>query len=180
MELAARLKDGETLGDRVMKVNHAGEHGAISIYRGQLLVCRVTAPQLMSELRDFLDHEYRHREIFARELQRRAKHRCRSYHLCGVGGFILGIATGLCGPSAVASTTAAVENVVLQHLSAQLRQLRDVDSKAYQAISSIVDDEQSHHDRSALRYRQGSFWPRVISPVVATATEAVIWLGMRL
>jgi len=41
MELAASLKSGETVGDRVMKVNHAGEHGAINIYRGQLLVCRL-------------------------------------------------------------------------------------------------------------------------------------------
>jgi ubiquinone biosynthesis monooxygenase Coq7 len=180
MEVVARLKYGETLGDRVIKVNHAGEHGAINIYRGQLLVCRVTAPQLVSELRDFLEHEYRHREIFVRELQRRAKRRCRSYHLCGVGGLILGIVTGLCGPSAVASTTTAVENVVLQHLNTQLRQLRDVDSEAYQGIFSIVEDERSHQDRAALRYRQGSFWPRVISPVVAAATEAVIWLGMRL
>jgi hypothetical protein len=39
MELIARLSHDETLGDRVLKVNHAGEHGAVNIYRGQRLAC---------------------------------------------------------------------------------------------------------------------------------------------
>jgi ubiquinone biosynthesis monooxygenase Coq7 len=33
MEVTARLAADETLGDRVIKVNHAGEHGAVNIYR---------------------------------------------------------------------------------------------------------------------------------------------------
>src|SRR5215210_4119398 len=180
MGLVARLKRAETLGDRIVKVNHAGEHGAINIYRGQLLVSRLTAPALVSELRGFLAHECRHREVFAGELERRRKGRCRSYHLCGVGGFILGVVTGLCGQSAVAATTVAVEREVLRHLDAQLIQLRDSDPQAFEAVSSIVADERLHHDQAALESRQGSSWPRIIMPVVSSATEAVIWLGMRL
>jgi ubiquinone biosynthesis monooxygenase Coq7 len=37
MEVIARLAADESLGDRVIKVNHAGEHGAVNIYRAQLL-----------------------------------------------------------------------------------------------------------------------------------------------
>jgi ubiquinone biosynthesis monooxygenase Coq7 len=40
MAIAARLKPDETLGDRVMKVDHAGEHGALCIYRAQLWLAR--------------------------------------------------------------------------------------------------------------------------------------------
>jgi 3-demethoxyubiquinol 3-hydroxylase len=51
-----------------MKVVHAGEHGAVNIYRAQLLACRWRSSDITSELREFLDHEMRHREIFAAEL----------------------------------------------------------------------------------------------------------------
>ncbi len=114
-----------------MKVDHAGEHGAVNIYRAQLFACRWRRPDITSELREFLDHEMRHREIFAAELIRRGRPRCRSYHLCGLGGFALGLITGICGRASIAATV-------------------------------------------------GVFWPGVLLPVVSWATEAVIWLGMRL
>src|SRR5882672_10449042 len=120
MELIARLDPGESLGDRVLKVNHAGEHGAVNIYRGQALACRLRAPSLISSLREFQGHEEGHRALFWAELQRRGRRRCRSYHICGVGGFFLGAITGVLGPSAVAATTVAVERVVLRHLESQL------------------------------------------------------------
>ena len=70
MEVIARLAADESLGDRVMKVDHAGEHGAVNIYRAQLLACRWRRSDITSELRDFLDHEMRHRAVFAAELMR--------------------------------------------------------------------------------------------------------------
>jgi ubiquinone biosynthesis monooxygenase Coq7 len=108
------------LGDRIIKVNHAGEHGAIGIYSGQILMARLTAPKMLTALREFRSHEQRHRAILAAVLERRGCRRCRSYWLCGVGGFVLGAITGLLGSSAIAATTAAVEGVVLQHLEHQL------------------------------------------------------------
>jgi 3-demethoxyubiquinol 3-hydroxylase len=178
MEIAARLKADESLADRILKVNHAGEHGAVNIYRGQALVCR--SPQLLEELREFQSHEERHRALFWAELQSRGKRRCRSYLLCGAGGFFLGLITGLLGPSAVAATTVAVERVVLRHLAAQLEVLERLDAKAHAAVVAIVHEEREHHDRAALEARQGGWWPRVLMPIVSASTEMVIWLGMRL
>ncbi len=90
MEVIARLTADETLGDPIIKVNHAGEHGAVNIYRAQLLASWWRKSNLESELREFLEHEKRHRAIFAAELARRRRRRCRSYWLCGIGGFVLG------------------------------------------------------------------------------------------
>ena len=84
--------------DRILKVNHAGEHGAVNIYRGQRLVCFWRDAQLKRELEEFRAHEERHRAIFAAELERRGVRRCRSYWLCGAGGLLLGLTTGICGP----------------------------------------------------------------------------------
>jgi ubiquinone biosynthesis monooxygenase Coq7 len=164
----------------VLKVNHAGENGAVNIYAGQIAVARWTARNLVEELREFRSHEEKHRSVFLRELERRGVRRCRSYMLCGIGGYVLGLLTALLGRSAIAATTVAVEKVVLEHLREQLRILQGHDQEAVAAIKSIVAEEQEHHDRSAVHARQGKFWPRLLSPVVSVSTESVIWLGMRL
>ncbi|TBR39486.1 MULTISPECIES: demethoxyubiquinone hydroxylase family protein [Dyella] len=163
----------------MLKVDHAGEFGAICIYTGQIGVARVRAPHLVSELTEFREHERRHRAIFAAELQRRGQRRCRSYALCGIGGWVLGVVTGLLGPSAIAATTAAVESVVLRHLEEQQRHLLGVDDDALRAISSIVEEERLHHDQALTQVAKQSAWFRMIYPVVAASTECVIWLGMR-
>lgn len=168
------------VGGRILKVDHAGEQGAVNIYRAQILAARFTAPALVPQLREFKSHEERHRAVFATELQRRGVRRCRSYWLCGIGGWVLGLVTGLLGRHAIATTTVAVERVVLRHLEAQLRELAGQDEAAVAAIAQIVDEERQHHDQSAAHLEPGRFWSRLLSPVVAASTESVIWLGMRL
>jgi len=180
MDITARLNPGESLGNRILKVNHAGEHGAVNIYRGQALASTWRPSAIRDELRTFQAHEERHRSLFWAEMQRRGVRRCRSYHLCGIGGWLLGLTTGVLGPSAVAATTVAVESVVLRHLEGQLRALRDTDPEAHAAVQAIVREEREHHDRAALESRQGAFWPRIVRPVVSGTTEFVIWVGMRI
>lgn len=170
----------KSFAERVLKVNHAGENGAVNIYAGQLVFGRRTAPSMVQELQEFMAHEVSHREIFATELQRRGTRRCRSFVLCGVGGYALGLITGLFGRAAIAATTVAVERVVLAHLREQLRELEGNDAEAVAAISRIVADEQAHHDRSAAQAAQRKIWPALLSPIVAASTQSVIWLGMRL
>ncbi len=168
------------LGGRFIKVDHAGEHGAVCIYTGQILMARFTAPDLVAELKEFRTHELRHREIFRQELLRRGRPRCRSYWLCGLGGLALGLITGLLGAGAIAATTVAVESVVLRHLEHQISVLQASDPLGVVAISAIVADERAHHDRSLVHARASRFWLVVLSPIVSAATEAVIWTGMRL
>jgi 3-demethoxyubiquinol 3-hydroxylase len=168
------------LGDRIIKVDHAGEHGAVNIYTGQIFMARFTAPDMVGELTEFRSHELRHRTIFHDELQRRGRRRCRSYWMCGLGGRVLGLITGLLGRNAIAATTVAVEHVVLRHLEHQLATLRDHDAAAANAISAIVSEEQQHHDQSVAHVVTGTFWTRLLTPIVSASTEAVIWMGMRL
>ncbi|WP_426339205.1 demethoxyubiquinone hydroxylase family protein [Pseudoduganella sp. S-14] len=167
------------LAGRFLKVNHAGEHGAVNIYAGQIFMARLTARSMVAELIEFKSHEERHRAIFWSELQRRNRPRCKSYWLCGMGGFILGLVTGAFGRRAIAATTVAVERVVLRHLEQQLALLSDKDEMASQAIASIVTEERQHHDQSATHIALDRFWSRILSPIVSAATEAVIWIGMR-
>lgn len=180
MLMFARLAQGETLGDRIMKVDHAGELGAVCVYRAQRWAARWRAPEMVTELDEFLSHERAHRALFEAELLRRGRPRCRSFALCATGGFVLGILTGLAGRQAIAATTVAIERVVLRHIHEQVRALEGVDDRAAATLRHILVDEQDHHDRSAERVDRTTLWARVIDPLVTQATEAVIWLGMRL
>lgn len=168
------------LGNRILKVDHAGEQGAICIYRAQRAVAYLTAPGMREHLADFLTHEKRHRSIFGAALMRRGLPRCRSYWLCSLGGYVLGFITGLLGQRAIAATTIAVEATVLRHLADQQRELTDIDPEAAAIVASIIEDEQIHHDRSLDRMETDTAWLRALRSVVAKATESVIWLGKRL
>jgi len=180
MSLTARLASGETLGDRVMKVDHAGEHGAICIYRAQRWMARWRAPDMVAEIDGFLRHERRHRDIFGGELARRGRARCRSFLTCGLGGFVMGSVTGLVGRHAIAATTLAIETVVLRHMHEQIKSLEGIDPHAVAALRDVIADEQAHHDASESRLGRHTIWSAVLNPVIAASTEAVIWLGMRL
>jgi ubiquinone biosynthesis monooxygenase Coq7 len=82
---------------------------------------------MVDEIEHFLAHELRHRALFQAELSRRGIRRCRSYHLCGLGGLTLGLVTGVIGARAIALTTEAVESIVLRHLEHQQRELGALD-----------------------------------------------------
>ena len=63
---------------------HSRRKGGISRW-----FARWRAPDMVDELSGFLAHERRHRDLFGAELARRGRRRCRSWHLCGLGGFAL-------------------------------------------------------------------------------------------
>jgi ubiquinone biosynthesis monooxygenase Coq7 len=94
-------------------------------------------------------------------------------------GYALGLVTGLCGRASIAATTVAVEGVVLRHLEVQLAALRGVDDAAgCYRIHTCVRAISSRQGR--IGASQGVFWPNILRPIVGAATEAVIWLGMKL
>lgn len=180
MATVANLKAGESLGDRILKVDHAGEHGAICVYSAQRWIARWRAPDMVDELGDFLDHERGHRALFLTQLESRGIRRCRSYHFCAIGGLALGAVTGLLGKNAIAATTVAIERVVLRHLKEQVAALETSDAAAANTLNLIISEEQEHHDQSATHLPTNSWWSKTIGPIVSASTELVIWLGMRL
>lgn len=169
------------LGNRILKVNHAGEHGAVNIYAAQIWMANWLRPSLVDQLKEFKAHEENHRRIFAEILQQRNVPRCASYHLCGVGGYFLGAVSVILGQSAVFATTVAVEHVVLMHLCDQINILHN-DPQAIAAIEQIVADEQHHHDQSLAQLNATSerHMMKPLMALVRWATESVIWLGMKL
>ena len=180
MDPATNIPASSALGNRILKVDHAGEQGAICVYRAQWLVAGMTAPSMREQLADFLIHEKRHRSIFGAALMQRGLARCRSYALCSAGGYVLGTLTALMGRKAIAATTIAIESVVLRHLAEQRIELATIDPDTAALIASIIEDEQQHHDRSLDHIDIDNGLLRALRFIVTRATEAVIWMGMKL
>ena len=175
----AKLRPAQTISEKMIKVDHAGENGAVNIYRAQRLVARVRSPSLLDQLAHFQSHEEAHRLQFESYLQANGIRRCVSYHLCGIGGFALGIVSGIVGPSAVMATTFAVENVVLEHLQTQSTFLKKNDIAAYDCVRAIIVDEQEHHDHAFENLDANQIQNSIWIKIVKFCTESVIGFGMR-
>jgi ubiquinone biosynthesis monooxygenase Coq7 len=163
----------------IIKVDHAGEFGAIGIYQAQRLVARWRTPNLVPMLTDLLEYERAHYALFDNHVRQRGVRRCRVFPLWRAGGWVLGATTAVFGRSAIAACTEAVESVVVAHLRQQIGYLRDTEPELAADIASILAEEEGHRD-IARNYRIGWFGRRIIAPVVRVSTETCICLSMRL
>lgn len=71
---------------RIVKVNHAGEHGAIQIYSAQIAVARWLYPDIVATLSEMLGHETEHRAKFRAAMHARLARPCRIMSLWSIGG----------------------------------------------------------------------------------------------
>jgi len=173
------LRPAKSIAEKMIKVDHTGENGAVNIYRAQRLTSHIRARYLIPQLREFQSHEEEHRDIFKTRLNEMGIRQCVSYHLSGIGGFVLGFITGLVGPSAIAATTYAVEDVVLTHLEHQMPYLQETDPDSYDAVRQIYDDEMAHHETAEVQMQQDKILTKILILVVKLCTEGVIRFGMR-
>lgn len=130
-------------------------------------------------LEGFLKDEERHLKVFWNEIQRRQGVKCKSYWLCGLGGYFMGFLSALLGKPGVMACTWAVEAVVTDHLHNQLTYLDDIgDREAYDAVQSILKDEQHHRD-TGLNEGGKNLLFAPFRFAISMFTEGVIRFGMR-
>ena len=166
-----------SIAARILRVNHGGEHGAISIYSAQILAARLRAPDLLPFLREALDHERSHRRRFRALMPTREAKPCRLMWIWAVGGAVLGLITGVLGREAILACTEAVEETVHRHLDDQIRWATGRDEGMRQVIDDIRVEEMAHI-RYAVDERTGSGY-RWLERLISAATETLIWLSTR-
>lgn len=165
---------------KILKVNHAGEFGAINIYRSQIFICKLFMKDLVPLLSEFLEDEKRHMEVFWTEIRARKGVKCKSFYLCGLGGYAMGIISSLLGRKGIMACTWAVESVVINHLRGQLLYLQGRgDGAAYEAVFSILQDEENHRDTGFLHGGAGNMWYQPLRCCISAFTEVIIRFGMR-
>lgn len=162
---------------RIVKVNHAGEHGAIRIYKAQLYLARHFYEDLVPFLEKTLSHEQVHCVRFQSAMPERGARPCRTMSLWSSGGYILGFATAAFGRQAVMICTEAVESTVHRHLGDQLSYLETRDQELYDIINAIRSEEIAHRDYATSRITSRTLSKRLLASLIVAATEIVIWLS---
>jgi 3-demethoxyubiquinol 3-hydroxylase len=162
---------------RILKVNHAGEYGAIRIYRAQLWLARRLYPDIVAFLQETLSHEIQHCAMFRNAMRPRNTGPCRAMILWGNGGFVLGLLTALLGRKGVWICTAAVEATVHRHMEEQLGFLLGRDPELHGLISTIQEQELMHLRHAEQGMAKNVARGGALSAIIAATTEVLIWLS---
>ncbi len=164
---------------RILRVNHSGEHGAVAIYSSQVNRARIHYPDILPWLEETLEHELRHREAFLTVMPSRGAKPCRAMFVWRSGGAVLGVITGMFGKSAVMVCTAAVERTVHRHLVEQIEYLDRADQELAVLVKDILREEDAHLEMAERHHDSSRFLARVLSAIIACATEVLIFLSTR-
>lgn len=162
---------------RILRVDHAGEHGAMAIYSAQLARARRKHPDLVPWLEETLGHETRHRAAFRTAMDERGIRPCGALAIWSVGGGVLGVTTAVFGKTGVYICTAAVERTVRRHLKEQANYLDAEDPSLASLVLDILVEEEQHLAHAEHRHDPSSLGATALSNAVAAATEILIWLS---
>ncbi len=131
--------------EQMIRVDQAGEYGATRIYAGQLAVMGTRAA-LAGEVRHMAEQEAEHLARFNALVAQRGVRPTALQPFWHVAGFALGAATALIGPKAAMACTAAVEEEIDRHYTAQLEDLGTDDPELSGVIEAFRADEREHRE----------------------------------
>ena len=141
--------------EEFIRVDHAGERGAVKIYEGQLLALNtlVKNESLKKTIEEMKIHEKEHCEFFEKEIQKRNIEPTKFLPLWDLLGVGLGFGSTLLGKKAAMLCTASVEEVIDEHYQSQINQLGSNEKNLKKKIIKFIKDELHHKD---IAYEKGA------------------------
>ena len=138
-----------------IRVDHAGERGAVKIYEGQLLALNtiVKNDDLKKKIEDMKEHETEHCQFFENEIKKRNIEPTKFLPLWDLLGVGLGFGSTLLGKKAAMLCTASVEEVIDKHYLDQINQLGPDEEELKNKITKFRQDELDHKD---IAYEEGA------------------------
>ena len=138
-----------------IRVDHAGERGAIKIYEGQLLALNtfVKDDNLKKKIEEMKIHEKEHCDFFENEIKKRNIEPTKFLPLWDILGVGLGFSSTMLGKKAAMLCTASVEEVIDEHYSNQIKELKNDEKKLKEKIIKFRADELLHKD---MAYAEGA------------------------
>ena len=138
-----------------IRVDHAGERGAIKIYEGQLLALNtfIKNDNLKKKIEEMKIHEKEHCDYFETEIKKRNIEPTKFLPLWDILGVGLGFGSTILGKKAAMLCTASVEEVIQEHYSNQINQLESDEKKLKEKIIKFREDELHHKN---IAYDEGA------------------------
>ena len=124
---------------RALRVDHAGDFGAVRIYEGQLSVIKDGTHE--EKIRDMANQQRKHLKIFQSLLVKNKVRPTFLYPVWHVAGFAMGAGTALLGEKAAMACTVAVEEVIEKHYIRQISLLEDSEPELCEILSRFLQDE---------------------------------------
>ena len=141
--------------EEFIRVDHAGERGAVKIYEGQLLALNtfVKDDSLKKTIEEMKVHEKEHCDFFENEIKKRKINPTKLLPLWDLLGVGLGFGSTLLGKKAAMLCTASVEEVIDEHYLSQIKQLGNDEKNLKKKITKFRQDELNHKD---IAYEKGA------------------------
>ena len=172
----------EQMVARMIRVDHAGEYGAVRIYAGQLAVlgAQTRCTPAAETIAEMAEREEHHLEAFDRLMIERRVRPTLLSPLWHVAGFALGAGTALIGAKAAMACTVAVEEVIEEHYQRQAERLGEDETELRQVIEEFRAEEAQHRE-TALEHgaRQAPGYDPLVRAIKA-GSKLAIWLSERI
>lgn len=168
--------------EEMIRVDHAGEFGAVQIYRGQLAVferigARSHAARVIGEMEA---GEQEHLRTFDRLIAERGVRPTLMAPVWRVAGFSLGAVTALMGERAAHACTEAVESVIEDHYASQSARLGESDPELKGVIDRFREDEIGHkHTAIGQGAHEAPGYP-VLSALIRLGCRAAIRISEKI
>ena len=166
------------LVDRMIRVDHAGEFGAARIYDGQLAVFGGTPNEKV--IRDMAEQERRHLDHFEDLITTREIRPTALSPIWHVAGFALGAFSAALGEQTAMACTEAVESVIDQHYSNQIKQLGEEEKELRATLEDFRQDEIAHRDTALAHGAEEAPGHKSLRKAIRAGTRLAIWLSERI
>ena len=168
--------------EEIIRVDHAGERGAIKIYEGQLLALKTIKQDnnLKDKIEEIKEQEKEHLEYFEKEIQKRKIKPTYLLPLWDVMGVALGFGTAMLGKKAAMLCTASVEEVIEDHYQNQLKKLGNDEMDLKAKIEKFKEEEVNHKN---IAYESGATnkgFYSIMGKVIRTGSRIAITISEKI
>ncbi len=166
----------------ILRVDHAGELGAVHIYRGQRAVMDKARgrQRTAAQLEEMEGHEAVHLARFDALLN---EHRVRPTLMAPLwraAGFVLGAGTALMGEKAAHACTEAVETVIEEHYASQIAELAGRDPELAAELAKFRDEELAHRDIAIEEGARDAVGYPLLAAVIQAGCKAAIRISEKI
>ncbi|MEH6403512.1 MAG: demethoxyubiquinone hydroxylase family protein [Sneathiella sp.] len=164
--------------EQILRVDHAGEFGAVRIYEGQYAVLKNSEDA--ATIQHMKEQEEVHRAKFEQLLGERRVRPTLLSPIWSVAGYALGAGTALLGKEAAMACTEAVEEVIDEHYQHQLEELGEDEAELKTVIKQFRDEEIEHRDIARANGAAEAPGYELLTTAVKTGSKLAIWLSTRI
>ena len=175
-------KTDKKLLEEFIRVDHAGERGAIKIYEGQLLALNtlIKNDDLKKTVNEMKKHEEEHSDFFQKEIEKRNIKPTKLLPLWDLLGLGLGFGSTILGKKAAMLCTASVEEIIDEHYKNQIDQIGSDEKELKNKIIKFRQDELDHKD---IAYEEGATKKglySIMDKVIKTGSKVAIKISEKI